>query len=719
MEKTSFRTARKGKCPANPRKHRAAEDDQAAPSKQQEGKHIPLQLLIYLRNADNAAALNANYIASSICLTRAQKKKACELMRKKFEEYLQDSGISNEPGNPRKPMQRFLSMPKPVCEYIRPTLQKMLEEDNYEKYFKKTDFDLVDSEEKCDIIKKCIEKILKNLGKKAPEGNHRKRKQRRKLSAQYEEAVPRRRKKIDEVSSGPQNGTLEIQKFYIEIVKPQPNCGVGTETVPSDVVPIMQSAFPDISNSNEEDVSRYLSRNYCGVCGKKITRKSLHISLSCIHRICCKCANLHLMWNAYTFCKFCKRHVMYSRVRFPTWTSVTVPEEAVISYIQIDGTIHKNIDNDEKFDASLKIGERLAFMGITESFFRKVKMPIVQEKARSIEMYKTDATTVFGHIIIEPRNVKEIVMLSCENVPASILNIAECCLHSLSHLNLTRCSINDETLNTILSYAKAFPHMKKLILDENILTAISGSVIADFFKNRKEIRILCLNGNSLAEGHIPILKAVKGSGLKRLELRNCGITGFDETITEVLQCTKIEELCLADNPICERQSAINIAEGLKSNTSLKILWIRRTHLGEDGAKAIASAMVTNTGLRELGMGQNYIKEEGAFKLAEALRTNKTLVALYLIGNQLTTENVKKFSDVLKVNSTLKLLGLESVDLFPSCKEAVCELLHSAKGLKYLFLNQGSFHSIPNSELRNKYANELCGTNKGPRVQFMC
>jgi len=75
-----------------------------------------------------------------------------------------------------------------------------------------------------------------------------------------------------------------------------------------------------------------------------------------------------------------------------------------------------------------------------------------------------------------------------------------------------------------------------------------------------------------------------------------------------------------------------------------------------GATQLANALRTNTTLKHLGLNNNKIGDAGATQLADALRTNTTLEHLYLCDNAVTDIGLMMLHDAIATdNCTLETL----------------------------------------------------------------
>ena len=100
-----------------------------------------------------------------------------------------------------------------------------------------------------------------------------------------------------------------------------------------------------------------------------------------------------------------------------------------------------------------------------------------------------------------------------------------------------------------------------------------------------------------------------------------------------------------------------IAEGLKLNTSLRILRLSWCDISAEGAKFISGALEINTFLMVIDLGNNKLGDTGVGYLADALKQNDSLKELGLERCEMTDRGLELLAVGLTVNKTLEVLKL--------------------------------------------------------------
>ena len=101
------------------------------------------------------------------------------------------------------------------------------------------------------------------------------------------------------------------------------------------------------------------------------------------------------------------------------------------------------------------------------------------------------------------------------------------------------------------------------------------------------------------------------------------------------------------------------AEQLKSNTTLKSLWLQDCDLHSRSAKVLADALTTNRHLEELILSNNRLRDDGIEHLAHCLRINQALKKVYLSNCDMTDVGLECLATSLQCNSAMNDLRLFS------------------------------------------------------------
>jgi Ran GTPase-activating protein (RanGAP) involved in mRNA processing and transport len=173
--------------------------------------------------------------------------------------------------------------------------------------------------------------------------------------------------------------------------------------------------------------------------------------------------------------------------------------------------------------------------------------------------------------------------------------------------------------------------------------------IADFIKTNATLEHLDISGNNIDDNDLKaVLEALKANA--------------------VLKCIKISGI--------KDESAIAIANILKTNTALKKINLEFSAISAFGAIAIADVLKNNTTVEELNVSNNKIGEGGTIAIAEVLEANKTLKSLVLKSNNIGVKGLERISEALRINKTLTKLDV-SFNNVEDTKDVVSFLGHTS------------------------------------------
>ncbi|KAF9291741.1 hypothetical protein BGZ68_002460 [Mortierella alpina] len=136
-----------------------------------------------------------------------------------------------------------------------------------------------------------------------------------------------------------------------------------------------------------------------------------------------------------------------------------------------------------------------------------------------------------------------------------------------------------------------------------------------------------------------------------------------------------------------KEKCTDLAEALKTNSTLTTLDLRGSSIGDNEARALAEALKANSTLTTLDLRGNSIGDDGARALAEALRTNSTLAALNMSGNSIGLSGHLAFLELCQTNRTLTALDLRTNEFGDKTAKALAEAFKSHSALTTLDLTK--------------------------------
>ena len=317
------------------------------------------------------------------------------------------------------------------------------------------------------------------------------------------------------------------------------------------------------------------------------------------------------------------------------------------------------------------------------------------------------------------------------------------------HISYADFSGSDITFTSIPSFVNISPHilqdMRTLHLDHNKLDRSACDLLAKVVPSMTRLEVLSLHRNPIGRGGaVEVIKALCGSGVKRLRLWNTEIAERDcEALCELLKSSHSLQRLRIDQNNLSSESVASIITGLSHNSSLTDLDISNSqfsmanvdslasvlkdhpkctlielymegcHISSESAVKLAAALCENTILRSLNLTNNPIGEhvEGVTAVAKMLAENKTLTNLYLRICHISSEGAVELAAALNKNSTLKSLYLDHNLIGVKGASSMSDMLQHNTSLEKLYLDDDSVgeegvHQLINSLKHNQTLSRL-------------
>ena len=286
---------------------------------------------------------------------------------------------------------------------------------------------------------------------------------------------------------------------------------------------------------------------------------------------------------------------------------------------------------------------------------------------------------------------------------------------------------NDITSKSIQSFVNIPPHilqdMRELHLSCNKLDGSTCDLLAKAVPSMSRLEDLLLGSNPIGSGGaVEMIKALCGSGVKRLWLYNTGIGEPDcEALCELLKSThSLQNLHISQNNLSS-ESVTSIITGLSHNSSVTYLVISNSHfstanvdsltsilkghskctltgldledchISSESVVELVAALCKNTTLEHLDLSHNCIGEhvEGVTAVAKMLVENKTLTVLNLRDCHISSEGAVELAAALCKNSTLKNLNLDRNPIGVEGASSMSDMLQHNTSLEVLWLRDDS------------------------------
>ena len=260
---------------------------------------------------------------------------------------------------------------------------------------------------------------------------------------------------------------------------------------------------------------------------------------------------------------------------------------------------------------------------------------------------------------------------------------------NLSHCKLTITEENGQALSHMLKTNKTLKSLRVLPIAH-----IDGHGLRYFSEyintSLHAIRKLDLLHNPIQDGEDGLSHLCQAlttnTSLVELNLSNCSLhKACGQALCHMLETNKtLMSLHLSCNYRVSDHNVAGIAEGLRSNHSLKCLNLHWCGICDAGMKSLADCLIVSDSLEELDLSTNTISPEAACGFSDMLKLNRTLKKLNVSACELTDAAAKPLASALEVNSSLQELNLSyNIDLTETALVALGESLKRNTGLKTL------------------------------------
>ena len=264
---------------------------------------------------------------------------------------------------------------------------------------------------------------------------------------------------------------------------------------------------------------------------------------------------------------------------------------------------------------------------------------------------------------------------------------------SLVELNLSYCklTITEENVQAlIISPLLKTNKTLKLTLSNNAINGRGVRYLSEGISSSSAISKLDLSHNPIQDGEDGLSHLCQAltnnTSLVELNLSNCKLhKECGPALRHMLETNKtLMSLNLSWNHNISDHNVhvAGIAEGLRSNHSLKYLSLQTCGICGTGMKRLADCLMVNDSLEELDLYANTISPEAARGFSDMLKHNSTLKKLAVSLCKLTDEAVKPLASALEVNSSLEELNLShNIDLTDTALVVLGESLKRNTRLK--------------------------------------
>eukprot|EP00985_Skeletonema_marinoi_P024617 scaffold17243_cov168-Skeletonema_marinoi.AAC.2 len=204
----------------------------------------------------------------------------------------------------------------------------------------------------------------------------------------------------------------------------------------------------------------------------------------------------------------------------------------------------------------------------------------------------------------------------------------------LKNVHLIGGALNDHKISFFFRGLQRSASITTMHLYENGLSVAAVQSMVPFLQSADNLRVLVLaNNNIKSEGFNMLLRALRDSPIEILNCDNCGIEAIE--IDNNYSPKHLTTLRLSDNRI-----NVDVCRGLAKllqgrNATLSTLWLQNNRIDDDGAGILADALRNNTSLTILFLKDNLIAIEGAKSFLQLVNDVSSIKATLQSNHTLT------------------------------------------------------------------------------------
>jgi Ran GTPase-activating protein (RanGAP) involved in mRNA processing and transport len=275
---------------------------------------------------------------------------------------------------------------------------------------------------------------------------------------------------------------------------------------------------------------------------------------------------------------------------------------------------------------------------------------------------------------IKPAQAKQIAKELSTNTTLIYLNLGGNRIGDAGAVALARALTTNKTLKDLRLFRNGIDHLglawlgrslvqntslAKLNVNSNHFSEDAIRSFGDYFKENKGLTELWLCDNYISDGYgmSSVWKALRtNTTLRNLYLQYNCLDDAGDLACAVRFNVTLTGLFLRGSFYGGNKSVI-IADALKHATALRTLDLGRCCISDEGVAALAKAMRRNCGIISMWLDDNSIGDAGAMYVSTALHENSVLSKLFLNGNNIGPAGAVAVAGALRTNTGLELLGL--------------------------------------------------------------
>lgn len=258
---------------------------------------------------------------------------------------------------------------------------------------------------------------------------------------------------------------------------------------------------------------------------------------------------------------------------------------------------------------------------------------------------------------------------------------------SLTTMVLDNCFLNDSSCKFICDELKSFKNITELTFEYCKITSDGLREIINMLTGNTTLKILNLSDNKFNDqGAVYIHDLLmNNTSIVSLDISRCGVReqGALYIFKALRSNTTLRELYYSGNVIDTVDAVTSFEKTIKTNKSLRVLYIERVCAFPKILRVVIEALKENNTITELSLIENGFDNDTVNALAHYLNNNKTLLSLYISRNKNLQSEFDSIVNAIVNSNTLKIFNLCDCCIASDYCEDLSRLLKRNKSLQVL------------------------------------
>jgi Ran GTPase-activating protein (RanGAP) involved in mRNA processing and transport/Flp pilus assembly protein TadD len=226
---------------------------------------------------------------------------------------------------------------------------------------------------------------------------------------------------------------------------------------------------------------------------------------------------------------------------------------------------------------------------------------------------------------------------------------------SILKINLSKNSIDDEGLISLLNSLQSNQTITELDLSENNISKQGAKYLADFLKTNKTLKKLSVNDNKIsAEGLKAIDEALKDRD--NIDKFNLEVNINLDSLSSLQNFFGSKEIINFESKKIGDVEAEAFSKVLLNNKVVKEIILKLSNLGPQGAQLIFNSLHSSQSFIKLNISYNRLGSEGIEALAKLIKNTQTIQNIDLRECKIGDKEIEELAEAIAQNNSITYIN---------------------------------------------------------------